>query len=84
MRGQVFNQALVRLHESGFREVRRWEGLGEGRKGIGEGTKRVEYTCGQMRRFRERYCDLTKRKQNQKGQRDSAWSGEWMSKCTTS
>ena len=46
MRGQVFKQALARLQESGFREVRRREGVGEGKKGIGEGKKWVESKCG--------------------------------------
>ena len=42
MRGQVFKQALVILQESGFREVRRGDGVGEGKKWIGEGKKRLE------------------------------------------
>ena len=37
----VFNQGLVRLKVSGIREIRRREGVGEGKKRIGEGNIQV-------------------------------------------
>jgi hypothetical protein len=58
LRGQVFNRALVNLQESGFREVRRRAGVGEGNSRIGEGKKRVESQRGYRGMSRERYCNL--------------------------
>ena len=46
MRGQVCKQVLVILRESGFTEVRRREGVGDGKTGIGEGKKGDEPKCG--------------------------------------
>ena len=45
-RGPVFDQGHVRLQESGFREIRKREGVGEGDKGTREGKQRAESKCG--------------------------------------
>ena len=42
MRGQVFNQSLVILQDSWFREIHKRVREGEGKNGIGEGRKRAE------------------------------------------
>ena len=66
VRGRVFNQALVRLQESGFREVRKRGGEGEGKQGKGEGKNRAESKCGYMVRPKDRCCELTMHRPKQK------------------